>query len=574
MVTSGKARSHSSNVFIATLDRNAQGGECRQKLQRVDIVRIRNHIIEANDMGRSTTHGPGDVQALFKKAKVLHKNYQPREVVRSSETKEGYIMNAKIIVAGVLGLLVASIFVCLPMNASASGPDFSMPGSTYVATGPSYTYGCYKVNRLDTVTFTWTGGSNFVSYNWTLQIKLGAGFLDWSSNLDPTLSSGLIGSDPYQYLMPYSYLQSGGLYGSGPMSFTSVAAGDGVLTVFISIQLQATVNFNVAITPGNSIFKQLSDLSATMNNTILGLTDRLSSVEDKVGQLNQQIVSMNQQISSINTKIIQLQNDLHCLNNTQQSEYNKLLLYYDTLARDMTNLSYNFSQQILSIESNRSMDIFNRSMDISNITNQLEEIRMSVDGIMVNYTVFQNYTSDYDIQPLMNQLNKTRVQTNDTFILINKTIQDLKYKDNTLENNINGTYTQQSSIKTDLNDAIQSAKQLAYGGIAIGVMGILIGIIGIAIGRKMKPYIPNLQSYSAPVPIPPLPFPPSIPPPDMSIQPALPPRLTSKTSSADIEESLPKRTQPASVQLTYCGHCGKPSAPDMKFCHHCGNLKR
>lgn len=193
----------------------------------------------------------------------------------------------------------------------------------------------------------------------------------------------------------------------------------------------------------------------------------------------------------------------------------------------------------------------------------------------------QNSTMDYDKQTILSQLNKTITWANDIFTNINRTTQDLKNEDTTLNTNVNNVDSRLSSTKSDLNKEIQSTRTLAYGGLAIGVIGIMIGVIGIYIGRKMR-YMPNMRPEPAPTPYPyqpqtpPPPPLPSIPPPVPSPTPNVQPRLSSMTSSGDFEDSQPQRPQPAPARpsQTFCGHCGKPSAPEMRFCPHCGGQKR
>ena len=210
-------------------------------------------------------------------------------------------------------------------------------------------------------------------------------------------------------------------------------------------------------------------------------------------------------------------------------------------------------------------ELLNTKNDLENVSNELMQTIVELENVHGEL----NQTSA-DLAKTKTQLEKTKSDLNDTNAALNLVKLDLDNTKRQLANtntNLNDTEERLTTTKKELNDNIQNAKQFAYAGIALGIIGMIIGMVGIIMARRPKtvvaPAVSTPPQY-APSPTPPVPIiqhvAPSQPPLQQQYIPPLAPQQPAKTAQA-----------PPQIPAGVCGKCGSPVAAGMKFCGVCGS---
>jgi hypothetical protein len=406
-------------------------------------------------------------------------------------------MRKATIVVGVLGLLVASIFVCLPMNAKAMGErnwitlgkDYVISGDTSGSNGNFFGLGYIRVNSSDTVNITWKSGS--VQFD----MRVDTNMLAVSSYVG---EGGGYGNYKFSYRGTFS--------GSPIQSYTWLKCSSGDI-LYIEYQIIGVYSetINITITP---------DPINNSDAKIKTLEDEIKLLEERCTYLNTTLTQINASLKSNGAAdkwlfdnvvaqyymILDLQNyTYHINNNFNESMKENLSTLRTEFYDNLINLSIYESNDITRIHNQ--IELLNSTINYlqtliiadndTNITNKLDDLSTLIS--IINGTLNDrisnipqyNDTFIWDEMDILKQVQPMVLINNTT--LVNQTIVEQTLLNQTL---VNQTLVNETPVSY-VNRTQQSTVDITPAVVGAVVAGVTSGTgTAVVMGRRKQELLP------------------------------------------------------------------------------------
>ena len=361
------------------------------------------------------------------------------------------MVGKNIIVAVVGVLIVVGFFVCLPMNAQATEPNWLTPGTDMTVTDTSGVGGYIRVSQGDKVSINWKSGT--VASGEQLEVCL------YTSTITDIAWDGwaTIGTDGKHRM----------LYGEGsssPASMWVKAGSFDVIKITIgapSMQtLKSKQTFNITTTPtdltfgGKDYSENLTRIEQSISNLTADITKQLNSINETLNALQNYTTFLNKSfIDYIITLNESLRENISSINS---SLWTTLLMMNQSLFENITFINENFKTNISELRSELWNGIFDLSVyessDVSRLQAQINNLNSSL-FVTIEELRLLGIANDTALMEQLVTLSTLVGSVNDS---LNAQITSIpSYNDTLIWNEINNLSERESIIQVNNTTVIQ-----------------------------------------------------------------------------------------------------------------------